>query len=165
MLNRNNLNNAYLRPIAWHGAEALSVASHKNSVHVAIAAWEWLSYFAPEVQGLKLMWADWVRPAPNMTPVHAKACGQYIIGLMSKNKAEIAGFHDALMLDYRGYAAECTGANVFMVKHGVIYTPIADCFLDGITRQTIIDIIRKYNMPFMEKHITRRKSWMLMKFL
>jgi 2-isopropylmalate synthase len=154
ILRRNNLKDAYLRPVAWHGAEGLSVASYKNSVHVAIAAWEWLSYFTPGTFGLKLMWSEWIRPAPTMSPVQAKANGQYIIGTLSKNKAEKAGFHDALMLDYRGYVAECTGANVFMVKDGVVMTPIADCFLDGITRQTIIELIQKNKLSFVEKHIT-----------
>ena len=148
---------AYVRPVAWHGAESLSVASYINSANVAIAAWEWKSYFTPGAIGLKLMWADWVRPAPNMTPVHAKANGQYIIGTLSKNKEELSGYHDALMLDYRGYVAECTGANILMVKNGIVYTPIADCFLNGITRQTIIELMQKHNLPFIEKHIVPAK--------
>lgn len=153
VLKRNKLNDAYLRPVAWHGAERLSVASGSNSVNVAIAAWEWKSYFTPGVSGIKLMWSDWIRPAPNMAPVLAKANGLYIIGTLSKNKAELSGYHDALMMDYRGYVAECTGANIFMVKNGVLYTPIADCFLNGITRQTIIEIAHSHNIPFVEKHI------------
>lgn len=153
LLRINNLQDAYLRPVAWHGAESLSVASYNNSVNVAIAAWEWKSYFTPGAIGLKLMWSDWVRPAPNMSPVHAKANGQYITGTLSKNKAELSGYNDALMLDYRGYVAECTGANIFMVKGGVVCTPIADCFLSGITRQTIIDLVKQHGIPFIEKHI------------
>lgn len=153
ILKRNKLTNAYLRPVAWHGAEGLSVASGRNSVNVAIAAWEWESYFTPGNSGIKLMWSDWIRPAPNMAPVHAKANGLYIIGTLSKNKAEQNGYHDALMMDYRGYVAECTGANIFMVKDGVLYSPIADCFLNGITRQTIIEIARAHHIPFVEKHI------------
>jgi branched-chain amino acid aminotransferase group I len=153
LLIRNNLSNAYLRPIAWHGSEALSVASIKNSVNVAIAGWRWESYFPLDHSGLKLMWADWVRPAPNMSPVHAKATGQYVIGTLSKNKAERSGFHDALLLDYRGYVAECTGANIFMVKNNVLYTPVADCFLNGITRQTIIALAHTHNIPCVETHI------------
>lgn len=153
LLIRNNLSNAYLRPIAWHGSEALSIAAIKNSVNVAIAGWRWESYFPLDHTGLNLMWADWVRPAPNMSPVHAKATGQYLIGTLSKNKAERSGFHDALLLDYRGYVAECTGANIFMVKNGVLYTPIADCFLNGITRQTIIALAQTHNIPCVEKHI------------
>jgi len=152
LLKRNNLQNAYLRPVAWHGAESLGVASGKNKVHVAIAAWEWGSYFAGNT-GLKLMWSDWMRPAPNMSPVRAKANGQYITGTLSKNKAERMGFHDALMLDYRGYVAECTGANIFMARNGILYTPIADCFLNGITRKTVIELACNHNITVEERHI------------
>lgn len=153
ILIRNNHQDAYLRILAWHGSEALSVSSSQNSVNVAIAVWQWNSYFKSENIGLKLMWSDWVRPAPNMAPVHAKASGQYIIGTLGKNKAELNGYDDALMLDYRGYVAECSSANIFMVKHGVIYTPIADCFLNGITRKTIIELAQKHNITCVEKHI------------
>ena len=152
----NNLTDAYVRPVAWHGPESLSVASLHNSVHVAIAAWKWAAYFQTEdgkIPGLRLMWSDWVRPAPNMGPVHAKANGQYITGTFSKNKAEKMGYNDALMLDYRGYVAECTGANLFMVKDGTLITPIPDCFLNGITRLTIIDIAKSFGIPVVEKHI------------
>lgn len=153
---RNNLQDAYIRPIAWCGEETMSVASHSCKVHVAIVAWQWKSYFSDDQimkKGLKLMWADWVRPSPSTAPVTAKAAGLYMIGSLSKNKAEQAGFHDALMLDYRGYVAECTGANFFMVKNGVIHTPIADCFLNGITRQTIIALAREQHIPVVERHI------------
>jgi branched-chain amino acid aminotransferase group I len=156
LIQRNNLQDAYIRPIAWCGEETMSVASHSCSVHVAIAAWPWKSYFPNEnsaKKGLRLMWADWIRPAPSTAPVTAKAAGLYMIGSLSKNKAEQAGFHDALMLDYRGYVAECTGANFFMVKNGVIYTPIADCFLNGITRQTVIAIAKNHHIPVIEHHI------------
>lgn len=153
LLKRNHLTNAYLRPVAWHGSEALGVSSMRNSVHVAIAAWEWGSYFPPDHKGIKLMWSKWVRPAPNMSPVQAKANGQYIINMLSKNKAESLGFHDALMLDYRGYIAECTGANIFMVKNGILYTPTADCFLNGITRKTIMALAHSSHIPLVEKHL------------
>ncbi len=153
VLIRNQFKNAYVRPIAWHGAESLSVASYNNTVHVAIAAWEWQSYFTPGVTGLKLTWSDWIRPAPDMSPVFAKANGQYITGTMSKNKAEKQGYHDALMLDYRGYVAECTGANIFMVKNNILYTPTPDCFLNGITRQTIIELAKSFNITVIEKYI------------
>jgi 2-isopropylmalate synthase len=155
ILKINNLTDAYVRPVAWHGPEGLSVASYHNSVHVAIAAWKWESYFEAkdgQVPGIRLMWSDWVRPAPNVGPVMAKANGQYISGTLSKNKAEKNGYNDALLLDYRGYVAECTGANIFMVKGGVLITPIADCFLNGITRLTILEIARKLQIPVMEKH-------------
>ncbi len=156
IIRKNNLHDAYIRPIAWCGEETMSVASHSCNVHVAIAAWQWTSYFSDEnsmKNGLKLMWADWIRPSPATAPVTAKAAGLYMIGSLSKNKAEQAGFHDALMLDYRGYVAECTGANFFMVKNGVIHTPIADCFLNGITRQTVIAIARRHHIPVIERHI------------
>lgn len=156
IIRKNNLQDAYIRPIAWCGEETMSVASHSCNVHVAIAAWQWTSYFSDEnsiKNGLKLMWADWIRPSPATAPVTAKAAGLYMIGSLSKNKAEQAGFHDALMLDYRGYVAECTGANFFMVKNGVIHTPIADCFLNGITRQTVIAIARRHHIPVIERHI------------
>ena len=156
LIQRNNLQDAYIRPIAWCGEETMSVASHLCTVHVAIAAWPWKSYFSEEnsiKKGLKLMWADWIRPSPSTAPVTAKAAGLYMIGSLSKNKAEQAGFHDALMLDYRGYVAECTGANFFMIKNGVIHTPIADCFLNGITRQTVIAIAKSHHIPLIERHI------------
>ena len=156
LLAKNGLTDAYIRPIAWRNVENLSVASHQCSVNVAIAAWKWGNYFgAVNVfeSGLKLAWADWVRPSPEMAPVAAKASGLYIIGSLSKNKAEKAGFHDALMLDYRGYVAECTGANFFMVQDGKIHTPIADCFLDGITRRSAIEIARAKKIPVIERHI------------
>lgn len=156
LLQKNNLVNAYVRPIAWCGTETLSVSSSKCTVHVAMAAWEWGSYFKTEklfTEGLKLMWANWVRPAPNMAPVHAKAAGLYMIATMSKNQAEAAGYHDALMLDYRGYVAECTGANIFMVKNNTIHTPIVDCILNGITRQTIIELAKQNEITIIERHI------------
>lgn len=156
LIRKNNLQDAYIRPIAWCGDETMSVASHACTVHVAIAAWEWKSYFSDKngiKNGLKLMWSDWIRPSPATAPVTAKAAGLYMIGSSSKNKAEQAGFHDALMLDHRGYVAECTGANFFMVKNGVIHTPIADCFLNGITRQTVIAIAKSHHIPLIERHI------------
>lgn len=156
LIRKNNLKDAYIRPIAWCGDETMSVASHPCTIHVAIVAWKWNSYFADDrikEEGLKLMWADWIRPSPSTAPVTAKAAGLYMIGSLSKNKAEKAGFHDALMLDYRGYVAECTGANIFFVKDGVIHTPIADCFLNGITRQTVISIAKNHHIPVIERHI------------
>lgn len=156
VIKANGLSEAYVRPIVWHGPESLSVASHRNKVHMAIAAWKWTSYFEKkdgQTPGIKLMWSDWVRPAPNIGPVFAKANGQYISGTLGKNKAEKNGYHDALMLDYRGYVAECTGANIFMVKDGQVFTPIADCFLNGITRQTAMDIAKALDLKVTEKHI------------
>lgn len=156
VIHRNQLQDAYIRPIAWCGDETMSVASHSCTVHVAIVAWQWNAYFSDASimkNGLRLMWADWIRPSPATAPVKAKAAGLYMIGSLSKNKAEQSGFHDALMLDYRGYVAECTGANFFMIKDGVIHTPIADCFLDGITRRTVIALAKQHNIQVIERHI------------
>lgn len=155
VINTNGLTEAYVRPVAWHGPESLSVASFQNSVHLAIAAWKWTSYFDKkdgEVPGIRLMWSEFVRPAPNVGPVFAKANGLYVTGGITKNKAMKAGYDDALMLDYRGFVAECTGANIFMVKGGVLVTPIADCFLNGITRKTVIEMAHEMGIPFVEKH-------------
>lgn len=154
VLKVNNLTEAYVRPVAWHGAESLSVGSHGTSLHLAIAAWKWTSYFDAkdgQVPGIRLMWSDYVRPAPNVGPVRAKANGQYISGMLGKDKAMKMGFDDAVMLDYRGYVAECTGANIFMVKGGVLMTPVPDCFLNGITRLTIIELAHEMGMPVVEK--------------
>lgn len=141
---RNGLTDCYIRPVAYLGADKLSVSSIGNTVHLAIAAWEWPSYFDPEVKkkGIALEWAKWRRPDPATAPSTAKAAGLYMICTMSKNAAEQRGFADALMLDWRGYVAEATGANVFFVKEGVIHTPDVSNILNGITRQTVIDLAR-----------------------
>ena len=153
VLEANKLKDAYVRPVAWHGSEALSVSTHHNTVHLAFAAWAWGSYYSNNESGLRLMWSQWVRPAPNMALVHAKANGQYITGTLGMNKAADLGFNDAVMLDYRGYVAECTSSNIFFVKNGKLFTPIADCSLRGITRQTILDIARANGIEAEEKHI------------
>ncbi len=139
---RNGLIDCYIRPIAYLGAEQLSVSSLNSKVHLAIAAWEWPSYFDPEVKkkGIALEWAKWRRPDPATAPSTAKAAGLYMICTMSKTAAEKRGFNDALMLDWRGYVAEATGANVFFVKDGALHTPRVDHILDGITRQTVIEM-------------------------
>jgi 2-isopropylmalate synthase len=147
------LENAYLRPVAWYGSEALSVNPVQNSIHVAIAAWKWDHYFPEGHQGIKLCWSKWKRPSPESAPVHAKATGQYLIGTLSRKNADVKGFHDALFLDYRGFIAECSGANIFMVKDNILYTPIPDCILNGITRQTVIGIAKESNIKVVEKHI------------
>ena len=141
---RNGLTDCYIRPVAYLGADKLSVSSIGNTVHLAIAAWEWPSYFDPEVKkkGIALEWAKWRRPDPATAPSTAKAAGLYMICTMSKNAAEQRGFADALMLDWRGYVAEATGANIFFVKEGVIHTPDVSNILNGITRQTVIDLAR-----------------------
>jgi branched-chain amino acid aminotransferase len=139
---KNGLNDCYIRPIAYRGPEQVSVSAGHTKVHVAIAAWEWPSYFDPEVKrkGIRITWAKWKRPAPDTAPVTAKAAGLYMICTLSKNAAEAAGFADAMMLDSRGYIAEATGANVFFVKGREIHTPKVDAILNGITRLTVIDM-------------------------
>ncbi len=139
---RNGLIDCYIRPVAYLGAEQLSVSSLNSKVHLAIAAWEWPSYFDPEVKkkGIALEWAKWRRPDPATAPSTAKAAGLYMICTMSKTAAEKRGFNDALMLDWRGFVAEATGANVFFVRDGVLHTPRVDHILDGITRQTVIEM-------------------------
>ena len=133
----------------------MAISAQKNKTHVAIAAWEWGSYFDPKlkIEGIRLNISPWRRPAPNSVPWDTKAAGLYMICTLSKHEAENQGFDDSLMLDYRGYIAEATGANIFFVKNDEIYTPIADCFLDGITRQTVIEIARKENFKVSETRL------------
>jgi len=152
---RNGLTDAYLRPIAWRGAETISVSSKGSKVHVAIACWSWPSYFDPEEKkrGIRITHAKWRRPDPATIPCEAKAAGLYMICTLSKDMAEREGYSDALMLDYRGYVAEMTGANVFFIKDGVIHTPTPDCFLNGITRLTLIELARWRGFEVVERHI------------
>ena len=152
---RMGFTDAYIRPVAWRGPEQMGVAAQATKTHVAIAAWEWPSYFDPETKrrGIRMMHAPYARPAPNAAPTEAKAAGLYMICTLSKHAAERAGYADALMLDYRGYVAEATGANIFFVKDGVIHTPLADCFLNGLTRQTVIDLARSRGFDVIERHI------------
>lgn len=147
--------NGYLRPVAWRGSEQLSVSAKLTKIHVAIATWDWPSYFGKEIlaRGIRLQWSDWTRPAPNMAPVASKAAGLYMICTMAKNKAEAEGYNDALMLDYRGFLAEATGANLFLVIDGAVHTPTPDCFLNGITRQTVIELAKGKGMKVIERHI------------
>lgn len=142
---RMGFENAYVRPVAWRGSEMMGISAQANRINVAIAVWEWPSYFDPEqrLKGLRLDLADYRRPAPNTIPWKSKAAGLYMICTISKHAAEAKGYADALMLDWRGHVAEATGANVFFIKNGEIHTPTPDCFLDGITRQTVIAIARK----------------------
>ena len=150
------ISDGYVRPVAWRGSEMMGVSAQHNTIHLAIAAWEWPSYFDPEakMKGIRLALSKWRRPAPDTAPVHAKAAGLYMICTMSKHKAEKEGFHDALMLDYRGLVAEATGANVFFVmKDGKIHTPTPDCFLDGITRRTVIELAKARGHEIVERQI------------
>ena len=151
----NRLTDAYIRPLAWRGSEQMGVAAQKTRINVAIAAWEWGAYFDPAARenGMKLTFAKYRRPDPMTAPVHSKAAGLYMICTVEKNRAEREGFADAVMLDWRGNIAECTGANIFFVKDGTIYTPTADCFLDGITRRTVIALTKQRGWNVVEKRI------------
>jgi branched-chain amino acid aminotransferase len=155
VLEKNGLADAYVRPLAWRGSEMMGVSAQHNKIHLAIAVWEWPSYFDPaqRMKGIRLDFADYRRPDPATAPCRAKAAGLYMICTISKHKAERRGYADALMLDWQGRVAECTGANVFFIKDGVIHTPIADCFLDGITRQTAIDLARRRGFEVAERRI------------
>jgi len=156
VLKANNLSNAYLRPVAWRGSEQMGIAARATKTHVAIAVWEWPSYFSPELRekGISLKTSSWQKPAPNTALTEAKAAGLYMINTLSKHQAEDAGYTDALMLDYRGYAVEATGANLFCIKNGVIYTPKPDCFLNGITRQTVMELAKDLGFPLVEDFVT-----------
>ncbi|CFX51809.1 Branched-chain-amino-acid aminotransferase [Candidatus Filomicrobium marinum] len=155
VMKANNLVEAYLRPIAWRGSEQMGVSAQHNSINLAVAAWDWGSYFPMEqrLKGLRLTLAKYRRPDPATAPCKAKAAGLYMICTIEKHRAERAGYADALMFDYRGYVAECTGANVFFIKDGVIHTPTPDCFLDGITRRTVIGLAKKRGYEVIERHI------------
>jgi branched-chain amino acid aminotransferase len=139
----------YVRPLAWRGSEQMGVSAQQSRINVAIAVWEWGAYYSD----LRLTRAPYDRPAPNTAPVHAKAAGLYMICTISKHAAEAKGFGDALMLDYRGYLAETTGANLFLVMNGEIHTPKPDCFLNGITRRTVIELAKQRGFNVIERHI------------
>jgi len=155
VIEKNGMKDAYVRPIAWRGSEQLGVSAQNNAIHLAIATWQWPSYFDPEqrLKGIRLDLADYRRPDPRTAPCMAKAAGLYMICTISKHRAERRGFADAMMLDWEGRVAECTGANIFFVRDGKIHTPIADCFLDGITRRTVIDLARKRGFEVIERRI------------
>lgn len=152
---RMGLDDCYVRPIAFRGPEALAVSAIHNKTHVAIAVWDWPSYFDPETKrkGIRLEWAKWRRPDPMTAPSASKAAGLYMICTMSKTAAEKRGFADAMMLDWRGYVAEATGANVFFVQGGVIHTPPTDAILDGITRRTVIGLAKAKGIEVIVRHI------------
>lgn len=155
VIEANGLRDAYLRPVAWRGAETLAVAARDSRIHLAIAAWDWPSYFSLEqrLQGVRLDWAEFRRPDPDMAPVKAKAAGLYMICTISKHRAERRGYADAVMLDSGGRVAEATAGNIFFVRDGALHTPIADCFLDGITRQTVIERARQRGLEVVERRI------------
>jgi branched-chain amino acid aminotransferase len=153
---KNNIIDGYVRPIAWRGSEMMGVSAQNTKIHLAIAVWAWPSYFSPEARdkGISLKTSQWRRPPPDTAPVHAKAAGLYMICTMSKHDAENCGYDDALMLDWRGNVVEGTGANFFMVtQDNIINTPPPDCFLNGITRQTVIQLAKDRDYKIVERHI------------
>ncbi|HEY0630345.1 MAG TPA: branched-chain amino acid aminotransferase [Sphingomicrobium sp.] len=151
----NGLTDAYVRPVAWRGSENMGVSPKNTKPHMAIAAWDWGKYFPPEIaeKGLRLDIAPWRRPAPYTAPVHSKAAGLYMIASLSKKHADERGYDDALMFDWRGQVAEATGANAFFVKDGQLFTPTPDCFLDGITRRTVMDLAHRRGIEVIERAI------------
>ena len=155
VLRTSGLSDAYIRPVAWRGSEMMGVAAQGNTIHLAIAAWEWPSYFDPatKMKGIRLDIADYRRPDPRTIPSASKAAGLYMICTISKHRAENKGYADALMLDWEDNVAECTGANVFFIQNGTIHTPLADRFLNGITRQTVIELARRRGFTVIERRI------------
>ena len=155
VLKLNGGGDQYIRPVAWRGSEMMAVSAQHNKIHTAIATWVWPSMFDPAIKmrGIKLDIADYRRPDPACAPVASKAAGLYMICTISKMRAENKGFADAMMLDWQGRVAECTGANIFFIKDGALHTPTADCFLNGITRQSVIEIAKKSGMQVVERRI------------
>jgi branched-chain amino acid aminotransferase len=151
----NRLVDGYVRPLAWRGSEQMGVSAQATKINLAIAAWDWGSYFDPaaRTKGLRLTIADYRRPDPRTAPAKSKATGLYMICTIEKHRAERAGYADALMLDWRGQIAESTGANIFFVKDGVLHTPLPDCFLDGITRRTVIGLAKQRGLKVIERAI------------
>jgi len=152
VISSNKIVDGYIRPIAWRGAEQMGVSAQENKIHLALACWDWPAYFSPEARakGIRMLWSRWARPAPHTAPVHAKASGLYMICTMAKHEAEAQGCDDALMLDWRGNLAEGTGANLFLAINGELHTPTPDCFLNGITRQRVIDLLRGEGVTVIE---------------
>jgi len=155
LLAENKITEGYVRPVAWRGSEMISTSARNNRIHVAIACWQWPSYFDPAARmaGITMQTALWRRPPPSASPFEAKASAHYMIATLSKHQSENNGFHDALMLDWRGYVAEATSANVFFIKDRVLHTPVPDCFLNGITRQTVIALARQLSYEVIERTI------------
>ncbi len=155
LLAKQGFQDAYVRPVAWRGSESMGVSAQANKINVAISIWQWPSYFDPaqKLKGIRLDLAEYRRPDPRTAPSKSKAAGLYMICTISKHAAEAKGYADALMLDWRGQVAEATGANVFFVKDGVLHTPTPDCFLDGITRRTVIDLAKRRGYEVVERAI------------
>ncbi|MGB3457194.1 MAG: branched-chain amino acid aminotransferase [Litorimonas sp.] len=152
-LAKSGLGDAYVRPVAWRGSEMMGVASKNNQIHLAIACWHWGSYFPDKMKGIRLMISDWKRPAPDTIPCKAKAAGLYMICTLSKDKAAATGWDDALMYDYRGRVAECTGAHIFFVRDGELHTPTNDILLEGITYDTVIKLAEKRGITVHRRDI------------
>ncbi|MGE3303424.1 MAG: branched-chain amino acid aminotransferase [Hyphomonadaceae bacterium] len=150
---KSGLSSAYVRCIAWRGSEKMGVSAQENRINVAIAVWHWGDYFPDKMKGIRLTIAPWQRPSPATAPCQAKAAGLYMICTLSKHGAEAQGFQDALMLDWRGQIAEATGANIFLVRDGVLHTPTPDCFLNGLTRQTVIQLAGRRGLEVVERAI------------
>ncbi|MEC9346735.1 MAG: branched-chain amino acid aminotransferase [Pseudomonadota bacterium] len=155
VVRENNITDGYVRPVAWRGSEMMGVSAQTNRINLAIACWVWPSYFAPEerLKGIRLQISKWRRPDPRTAPTESKAAGLYMICTLSKHAAEKDGYQDALMLDWRGRVAEATGANIFFTKDGRIHTPTPDCFLDGITRRSVIALAKARGMEVIERPI------------
>ena len=155
VLEKNGQRDAYVRPVAWRGSEMMGVSAQDNTIHLSIATWEWPSYFDPaeRLKGIRLDLAEYRRPDPRTAPALAKAAGLYMICTISKHQAERKGYADAMMLDWQGRVAECTGANIFFIANGTIHTPIADCFLAGLTRQAAMDLARARGIEVVERRI------------
>ena len=151
----NNIVDGYVRPLAWRGAEQMGVSAQATKIHMAIATWEWPAYFTPEarLKGIRMTISKWARPAPNTAPTASKAAGLYMICTLSKHAAEAEGYEDALMLDWRGRIAEATGANIVLANNGELHTPTPDCFLDGITRRTVMGLARARQIKVVERAI------------
>jgi branched-chain amino acid aminotransferase len=155
VVDKNGFTDCYVRPVAWRGSEMMAVAAQNATINTAIAVWDWPSMFdiAEKMKGIRLDMAEYRRPDPATAPALAKAAGLYMICTLSKHRAERRGYADALMLDWQGRVAECTGANVFFARDGALHTPIADCFLDGITRKTVIDLAKRRGIEVVERRI------------
>jgi branched-chain amino acid aminotransferase len=153
LIAKNGLADCYVRAIAWRGSEQMGVSAKNNTIHVAIATWPWGDYYADKMTGIRMMIAPWRRPAPDTAPCNSKAAGLYMICTLSKHAAEECGFQDAMMLDWRGQIAEATSANIFFVRDGIIHTPLPDCFLDGFTRQTVIELARRRGFEVNERAV------------
>lgn len=152
-LAKSGLGFAYVRPIAWRGSEMMGVASKGNKIHLSVAVWHWGDYFDDKMKGIRLCMADWKRPAPDTIPCKAKGAGLYMICTLAKDASTDKGFDDALMLDYKGRVAECTGAHIFFVKDGEIHTPTNDILLDGITRKAVLLMAKKRGINVIKRDI------------